>query len=266
MKSVIFFGSSNTFGVGLHTFKDDYMSIDGVKKLSWPYNQSYEDDQFIKSVRWSNIVAEFLNREEINISEVGGSPAAALYKLQITDLDNIDYIFFEFSGIYNYYDRFMHGVEYPKTPHEIESFLTNGKNDKPELRERILKWLEEYNPHEFIDTTLKSLKEKIENLNDKKFIILFWHGPRHDDGRSIMNFNSQKYEWLKKYMVKFPTNSDPDNYIVHNLIKEKKLKVSDEHPLSHLMHEDIHAGIKGNELVASIIINYINEKETTNSW
>lgn len=266
MKSVIFFGSSNTFGVGLHTFKDDYMSIDGVKKLSWPYNQSYEDDQFIKSVRWSNIVAEFLNREEINISEVGGSPAAALYKLQITDLDNIDYIFFEFSGIYNYYDRFMHGVEYPKTPHEIESFLTNGKNDKPELRERILKWLEEYNPHEFIDTTLKSLKEKIENLNDKKFIILFWHGPQHDDGRSIMNFNSQKYEWLKKYMVKFPTNSDPDNYIVHNLIKEKKLKVSDEHPLSHLMHEDIHAGIKGNELVASIIINYINEKETTNSW
>ena len=266
MKSVIFFGSSNTFGVGLHTFKDDYMSIDGVKKLSWPYNQSYEDDQFIKSVRWSNIVADFLNREEINISEVGGSPAAALYKLQITDLDNIDYIFFEFSGIYNYYDRFMHGVEYPKTPHEIESFLTNGKNDKPELRERILKWLEEYNPHEFIDTTLKSLKEKIENLNDKKFIILFWHGPHHDDGRSIMNFNSQKYEWLKKYMIKFPTNSDPDNYIVHNLIKEKKLKVSDEHPLSHLMHEDIHAGIKGNELVASIVINYINEKETTNSW
>jgi hypothetical protein len=67
-------------------------------------------------------------------------------------------------------------------------------------------------------------------------------------------------------MIKFPTESDPDNYIVHNLIKEKKLTVSDEHPLSHLMHEDIHAGIEGNQIVSEIIINYINEKETTNSW
>jgi hypothetical protein len=47
---------------------------------------------------------------------------------------------------------------------------------------------------------------------------------------------------------------------------EKKLRVVDEHPLSHLMHEDIHAGIKGNKIVSEIIINCINEKETTNSW
>lgn len=266
MKSVIFFGSSNTFGVGLHTFRDCYLSEDGIKQIQWPYNQIGEDNEFIHSVRWPRFVAEYIDREEINVSAAGGSPAATLYTLNNTDLNNVDYIFFEFSGIYNYCDTFMHGMDYPKTPHEIEQFLTNGKNDKPELRERILKWLEEYNPHEFIDTSLNLLKEKIENLNDKKFIILFWHGPRHDGGKSIMNFNSQKYEWLKKYMIKFPTNSDPDNYIVHNLIKEKKLTVSDEHPLSHLMYKDIHAGIKGNELVASIVINYINEKETTNSW
>ena len=82
MKSVIFLGSSNTFGVGLHTFKDDYMCIDGVKKLTWPYYQSYEDDQFIKSVRWSNIVSNYLNLEEINIAEAGGLPAESLYRLQ----------------------------------------------------------------------------------------------------------------------------------------------------------------------------------------
>ena len=88
MKSVIFLGSSNTFGVGLHTFKDDYLSIDGVKKLTWPYYQSYEDDQFIKSVRWSNIVSNYLNLEEINIAEAGGSPAESLYRLQNLDLTN----------------------------------------------------------------------------------------------------------------------------------------------------------------------------------
>lgn len=266
MKKVLFFGSSNTFGVGLHTFREKYLNEDGIKEIKWPYNQIGEDNEFIHSVRWTRFVAEHIDREEINVSAVAGSPAATLYTLNNTDLSEVDYIFFEFSGIYHYFDRYFHNEEYPKTPHEIEAFLTNGKNDKPELRERILKWLDEYNATEFIDTVLESLKQTVEQLYNKKFIILFWHGPYHDGERTKMDFDSEKFSWLKKYMVKFPTESDPDNYIVHNLIKEKKLTVSDEHPLSHLIHEDIHAGIKGNELVASIVINYINEKETTNSW
>lgn len=265
MESVLFLGSSNTFGVGLHTFRDCYLSKDTVVNLQWPYIQDADDNDFIRKNRWTNKIANFLNRNELNVSDVGGSPAAALYKLQITDLSNIDYIFFEFSGIYNYHDRFMHGTEYPKTPHEIEAFLTNGKNDNPELRDRILKWIEKYNPDEFIDTVLQELKKKLEELNDKKIVILFWHDAVHNDNRRI-NFDSEKYSWLKKYMVKFPTESDSDNYIVHNLIREKKLTVSDEHPLSDLMHKDIHVGIKGNELVTKIVIDYINEKENTNSW
>lgn len=266
MKSVIFLGSSNTFGVGLHTFRDFYLSEEGIKSLKWPYYEDSDDKLFIKENRWTNKVANYLNADEINISEVGGSPAAALYKLQITDLSEIDYIFFEFSGIYNYHDRFMHGIEYPKTPHEIEAFLTNGKNDNPELRNRIIEWIENYNPYEFIDTVLLELKKKIEELKDKKFIILFWHGPKHDGGIEKMDFNSEKYSWLKRYMVKFPTNQDNENYIVHNLIVEKSLRVCDEHPLSKMMNKDIHAGIKGNQIVSEIVINYINEKEVTNSW
>lgn len=266
MKSVIFLGSSNTFGVGLHTFRDFYLSEEGIKSLKWPYYENDTDKLFIKENRWTNKVANYLNADEINISEVGGSPAAALYKLQITDLSEINYIFFEFSGIYNYNDRFMHGTEYPKTPHEIETFLTNGRNDNPELRNRIIEWIENYNPYEFIDTVLLELKKKIEELKYKKFIILFWHGPVHDGGIEKIDFNSEKYSWLKRYMVKFPTNQDNENYIVHNLIVEKSLRVCDEHPLSKMMNRDIHAGIKGNQIVSEIVINYINEKEVTNSW
>ena len=258
MKSVIFFGSSNTFGVGLHTFRDCYLSEDGIKQITWPYYELGEDKFFILENRWTNNVAQFLNREEINISEVGGSPAAALYKLQITDLENIDYIFFEFSGIYNYFDRYFHNDEYPKTPHEIEAFLTNGKNDRPELRHRILNWLDKYNPNEFIDEVLILLKEKIEQLNDKNITILFWHGD--------LNFNSEKYSWLKKYMVKFPTNQNPNNYIVHNWVLENNYRVCDEHPMKNFMYSDIHTGPKGNKHISEIVINYINEKETTNSW
>jgi hypothetical protein len=266
MKSVIFFGSSNTFGVGLHTFRDVYLTESGIKTITFPYLENGDDKKFIKQKRWTNLVAKFLKQNEINISEVGGSPAATLYNLNNTDLSEIDYIFFEFSGIYNYFDRYFHSNhEYPKTPHEIELFLTSGKNDRPELKQRILKWLDEYNPNEFIDEVLILLKEKIEQLNDKKFIILFWHDAVHLSNRKI-NFDLEKYSWLKKYMIKFPTKEDKDNYIVHNFILENNLRICDEHPLSYLMKEDIHAGIKGNEMVAEIVINYINEKETTNSW
>lgn len=265
MKSVIFLGSSNTFGVGLHTFRPEYLTESGIKELKFPYYELGEDKEFIRENRWTNQVSKFLKREEINISAAGGSPAASLYNLNNTDLSDIDYIFFEFSGIYNYHDRFFHGDDYPNTPHEIEAFLTNGKNDRPELRKRIMDWIENYNPTEFIDGILELLNKKIKELSDKKIIILFWHDAVHG-GNEKLDFNSEKYSWLKEYMVKFPTKTDKDNYIVHNFILENKLRVCDEHPLSKLMNQDIHAGIQGNKIVAEIVINYINEKETTNSW
>jgi hypothetical protein len=257
MKSVLFLGSSNTFGVGLHTFKDEYLTEDGAKTLKWPYNQTGEDDNFIESVRWTKLISDYLNRKEINVAEAGGSPAESLYRLENTDLSDIDYIFFEFSAIYNYFDRYFHNDEYPKTPHEIEAFLTNDKNDRPELRKRILDWLENYNPEEFINEVLALLKKKINTLTDKKICILFWHGEYDFD---------KKYEWIKKYIVKFPTKENENNYIVHNWVVENKLRVCDEHPMKKIIYQDIHAGLKGNKLIAEMVINHINEKETTNSW
>jgi hypothetical protein len=67
-------------------------------------------------------------------------------------------------------------------------------------------------------------------------------------------------------MVKFPTNQNPNNYIVHNWVLENNYRVCDEHPMKQFMYSDIHAGLKGNKFVSEIVINYINEKETTNSW
>ncbi len=255
-KSALYLGSSNTFGVGLHTFKKDYLTEEGAKFLKWPYNQTGEDNQFIKSVRWSKLVSDYLNREEINVAEAGGSPAESLYRLENTDLTNIDYIFFEFSGIYNFFDRYFHNTEYPKTPHEIESFLTNGKNDRPQLRNKILEWLANYNPEEFIDEVMGLLKKKIYELDSKKIIVLVWHG----------EIDFKKYDWIEKYIVKFPTKENLDNYIVHNWVCENELRICDEHPMTKFMHPDIHAGVEGNKLVAEIVINHINEKEITNSW
>ena len=96
MKKVLFLGSSNTFGVGLHTFREKYLTEYGIKEIKWPYNQSGEDNEFIYSVRWTGLVAKDINRTEINVAEAGGSPAESLHRLQNTDLTDIDYIFFVF--------------------------------------------------------------------------------------------------------------------------------------------------------------------------
>lgn len=255
-KSVLFLGSSNTFGVGLHTFKTEYLTESGAKSLKWPYNQTGEDNEFIKSVRWTKYVSEYIQRKEINVAEAGGSPAESLYRLENMNLENIDYIFFEFSGIYNFFDRYFHNTEYPKTPHEIEAFLTNGKNDRPELKSKILEWLANYNPEEFINEVMNLLKKKIDELVSKKIIVLVWHG----------EIDFEKYDWIKRYIVKFPTKKNSNNYVVHDWVVENELRVCDEHPMKDFMYSDIHTGLKGNKLVAEIVINHINEKENTNSW
>lgn len=258
MKSALFLGSSNTFGVGLHTFKEEYLTEWGAKNLNWPYNQTGEDNEFIKSVRWTKYVSHYINRKEINVAEAGGSPAESLYRLQNTDLTDTDYIFFEFSGIYNYFDRYFHNTEYPKTPHEIEAFLTNGKNDRPDLRKRIIEWLDKYEPEEFMFEVMELLKEKLKELSDKKIVVLIWHGE--------IPLDLERFSWLKKLCVKFPTKQNKDNYIVHNWVLENKFRVCDEHPMKDFIYPDIHAGLKGNKFVAEIVINHINEKENTNSW
>lgn len=269
-KCVLFLGASNTFGVGLHVFRDIYMSELGANTLVWPYNQLREDNKFIYKNRWTAKVSGYLNRKEINVGEAGGSPAESLHILENRDLTNIDYIFFEFSGIYSYFDKYFHNahspahIRYPRTPHEIETFLTNGKNDRPELRERITNWLVNYDAKEFIDEVFVTLKNKIETLHEKKFIILFWN-------ECEINLEDNKYRWLKDYTVQFPTEDNKNNYVVQNLLNEKKLRVMDEYPFFHILQTkypkiiDIHAGLVGNKLIANIIINYLDEKKLVNS-
>lgn len=264
-KFALFLGASNTFGVGLHTFRDVYMSETGANKLTWPYNQVGIDNEFIRQHRWTNIVSNYINRKEINIAEAGGSPAESLHRLEVYEpLTNIDYIFFEFSAMYSYFDKYVHGGDYPRTPLEIEAFLTNGKNDRPELRERIINWLINYNPTEFINEVLLVLKHKLETYADKKVIILLWR-------ECEIDVESKEHSWLKKYLVRFPTQQNENNYVVQNLLEERKLRVMDEYPFYHILKRnypetiDIHAGLKGNKLIADIIINHLDEKKLIDS-
>lgn len=265
---MLFLGASNTYGSGLHVLNGEYDTIEKVKTidqkiLATPTTQSGRD--FTINNRWSTKVSNYLNRIEINDSKAGGSPAETLYILQNTDLTDIDYICVEFSNIYSFFDRYFYNNQVPRTPGEIEEFLTNGKKDRPELRERIKDWIINFDPIAFTDEVMTQFELELEKprMKNKKIIVVWWRTYIFEN----RVFDPDRYSFLKKYAVKFPLINDVDNYSADTMIRALNLLVYQEHPLGQYMgYPDDHAGLKGNQLVADCIIKHINEKETSNSW
>lgn len=270
-KKVLFLGSSHTFNVGLHTFR--YMDYDLLRKqCQRPYepNMNLADYKFIYNNRWTKIVSDYLNCVEINVAEAGGSPAYSLEKLlkleESGELENIEYIFFEFFSIYRLDDRYFKAENYndlPRTPGEIEQFLKNPNNDKT-LKIKIEKWLIEFDPYEFMGEVLDKLHETIQRLNNKKFIILLWANTEN----VLNNFDfdeNERFKWITDYTPKFPTIDNKNNDSVHNWLYENKWTIEQDHPFwGEDLTSDLHPSLTGSKKLAECLIHYINEKYKTN--
>jgi len=252
-------------------FNGKYDTIDKIKALNPDEISSpYEEDQpFVFNLRWSKRIADYLNRTELNLSQAGGSPAESLHLLQLTDLSDVDYIFIELSGIFSFYDRYMfplgmHNLV-PRTPREIEKFLTDGKKDRPELRKKIKEWLVTFDPVSFTDEVMAALEKELQTpeMQDKKIAFIWWRYSRITDDAVDRN----RYPFFDKYAVKFPYPGNENNYEAEAMLLDLKLTVYQEHPLGeHMAFPDPHAGIKGNDLIYECIRRHIDEKESTNSW
>lgn len=262
---ILFLGASNTYGSGVHVLNGEYDTIEKVKSidqklLATPITNNGRD--FTINNRWSTKVAKYLNRIEINESRAGGSPAETLHILQNTDLTDIDYICIEFSNIYSYFDRYFFSSDFnnliPRTPGEIEEFLTNGKKDRPELRKKIKEWVINFDPKAFIDEVMTQFELELSKprMKDKKIIVVWWR-PHIIDNQV---FDPDHYTFLKKYAVKFPYPGGENNYSADTMIKKFNYTVHQEHPLGKYMgYPDDHAGVKGNQLVADCIIKHLNK-------
>lgn len=272
MKKAVFLGASNTYGVGLWFFRDYYLDYNNVTN-NYPYNIPTGDDtEFLYKNRFSTLLSNYLNLEQINESAAGGSPAQSLHLLSKMNLDEIEYVIFEFSAITSFFDRyfFEHEIDkskLPKTPGEIELFLTNGKNDRPELRERVYKWLNDFDENEFTDGVFDTIREFIGNNKKIKFIILIWRN--YNPAR--FKFDADKYNWILRYSPKFSLKSDENNILVEKYLTENKIRVCDE--FAHINkikfpsgHTDQHPSLNGHRKIFEIIKNYIDEKNSTNSW
>ena len=271
MKNIVFLGASNTYGVGLWFFRDFYQKED-IKEIPWPYTQNYEDDIFCKKNRFSTLLSHSLNLKEINLSRAGGSPALSLHLLKKLNIDDIDYVIFEFSSIFSFFDSyfFEHEIDetvLPKTPSEIESFLTNNKNDRPDLRDKIEKWLIKFDAEEFTSETFKTIKNFISDNPKLKFIILIWRGT----GFKSFKFDTDEYSWILNYSPKFSIQKNKNNILVEDYLVENNLTVYSEFKNYNKIKipnriPDLHPSLNGHKKLFELLKNYIDEKNSTNSW
>jgi hypothetical protein len=267
MKKAIFLGASNTHGVGLHFFRDFYQIEENVY-TEFPYPQISEDELFIEANRFSKQLSTYLNVEEINKSAAGGSPAESLHILSETDLTNVEYVFFEFSAIYSYFDRYFHTHfdfelkrPIPRTPSEIQSFL-NKSNDE-ELNNKIIDWIIKFNPKEFMNEIFIKIEKFIDDNPHIKFIIMIW--------REDIDLESKELKFIKNNIVKFPLANDDGNILVEKYLTENKNRVCDEFkwidkiPLPSNTKE-LHPSLNGHNKIFEILKSYIDERNTLNNW
>ena len=267
MKKAIFLGASNTHGVGLHLFRDVYEFEENVD-FRFPLVPNTEDKLFIEENRFSKQLSSYLKVEEINKSEAGGSPAESLHILSQTDLTDVEYIIFEFSTIYSYFDRYFHvdfdhekNCSIPRTPTEIQAFLN--KSNDTELNERIIDWVINYNAKEFMNEVFKQISEFIKSHPELKFIIMIW--------REDVDLESDNLKFIKNNIVKFPLLNNPDNILVEKYLTENKNRVHDEFkwianfPFPPTMRE-LHPSLNGHNKIFEILKSYIDERNTLNNW
>jgi hypothetical protein len=268
MKKSVFVGASNTFGIGLWFEREIYKNFENVD-TRWPYQQSLADDKFSEENRFSKKISNYLNTEEINYAHAGGSPAESLNILQNTDLTDVEYVFFEFSCLFSFYDRYFHQshLNTPRTPTEIYNFLNNHKktNENKILVEKIEKWIENYNPQEFTTEALNCIKEFIENNKQIKFIIFIWR-----DYPDALRLHDE-HKWLLDFTPNFPIENDVKNIFPQKFLDYKKLRVCDKFKFIDKMqfpkgHTDLHPNSEGHQQIFEILKDYINEKNSTNSW
>jgi hypothetical protein len=267
MKKAIFLGASNTYGVGLHLFRDIYETEDNVR-IEFPFHQTADDIDYIKTNRFSKHLSTYLNVEEINKSEAGGSPAESLYILSETNLDDVEYVFFEFSAIYNYFDRYFHthfdfelNRSIPRTPTEIQSFLN--KSNDVKLNNKIIDWIIDYNPKEFMNEIFIKIEKFINDNPHIKFIIMIW--------RENIDLESKELRFIKNNIVKFPLSNDIDNILVEKYLIENKNRVCDEFKWIHKIPfpptaKELHPSLNGHNKIFEILKSYIDERNTLNNW
>jgi len=295
MRNAIFAGTSNTMGLGLELelserYQDDYF-LENVAKNIPPIEDgasknmdSYtdEDIQNHRKYRWPSLVCDELNLKQLNLNDIsnddylkyfGGGDIRQAVDLvyDLFDrrddeviknlLDETDIVCLEF-GYIRWWDTKLHGLGsgyvWPETPTEIENFLKD-ESVPIEKKQKAIDWLNEVNPIELWERTIKRIKVLIDDFPDIKFILLAW-GVNQDIFR--MGITKQVMNHFVEFDGKLETHHKKD---IANQLNFRKLTIKDNTKAYNLKYKhkwiypDYHATSKGHRLVKDMVLKKINE-------
>jgi hypothetical protein len=282
-KKLLIAGSSHTFGLGLELqHSERFNDIEFLKKngVFLPIELKKEDEEIWDKYKWSTLLRESLNLEEININLskdlksdwAVGTIIDILIKFLYTDVENtkdIEICIFQ---------PYLHRLEYQDditselvtlTPLEMLNVLKN-KNSSLDLIKKIENFLDEYNEEEKFLDFVSLFKVVVDKHRHIKFYILLWY----EGFETIKEYKNYKLfsEFIEPYFLKFYDNNSnlvsPHDLLQNNkfLIKDKAFCYTNQYDETGKKQWDIgdeldlHASSEGQELIFKQIFNNIYPK------
>lgn len=291
----IFAGTSNTMGLGLELEfskryqDDDYLtnqckSIPPVEEDDGGKCDTYteEDREIHRKYRWSKLVCDYFNLEEVNINDPINNQSFEFlnWPRQAVDivfkfsdrkedeeiktlLNQTKYIFLEF-GYIRWWEHDLHGehtgFKWPSTPVEIDMFL-NDKSIDFEKKKKAIDWLNQINPIELWNRTIEKIKDLRESFPDIEIILLAW-------GVNGDVFDLKKTREVIDLFLSVPTKEsfDYEKHDITHFLAEYKHRIMDIAFAYNLkykdkwLYEDAHANSLGQQIIANQVIKKLDNE------
>ncbi len=265
--TIIFSGTSNTFGLGLEWELDTELNSDDYLQngINLPIVRLPHYESYWRSHRWTTLVSKEFGYNQYNVHDsendikIGGNSFESIW-MMVRDADKLEelfartkYVIFEV-GYIRWYDESLHGSndgkEYPSTIQEMIDLINNPNSDNSVVA-KALEWILNMDN----DVYSKEMTDKFFTLQKKypdiKFLILPWGG--HEIGSlNIDNFISIK-------------EGDTEYSNVFTFLKQNELLVYNKAKgfngnYKFNRYED-HASVEGHRRVANIVINHLKKLE-----
>jgi len=266
-KDIIFRGSSHTIGIGLDLelskrYNDENWLIENGVILPPP---RYEEDwENINRTRWPKIVCDKLGINEYDYKDVPHLNHVTLpefiIKLAVTTPEvleqKVSHIIYEPQSTRLFYDDMQF------TPQEMLNIIMDAKVPEKD-KKFIYDWIDNYENHN--DLGLKILKQAMELHKNIEFIFYMFYGK--DSQIDVI----ENYKEIEDRIVEFNINGESSTNL-HELLQKNKLRVCDtaycytnridefgNEKWKIYPHEDRHAGVEAQSIIADNIIRYIKQ-------
>jgi hypothetical protein len=266
MKEIIFKGSSHTMGLGIDLVlsnrynNDEWLMKNGVILPPTRYEGDWE---LINKHRWPKIICDTMGVNEYDYRHTPHLNHVTLpefiIRLTLTSPEllsqHISHIIYEPQNTRLFYDDMQF------TPQEMLNIISDSKVPEKD-KKFIYDWVDNYENHK--DLGLKMVRKAMEIHKDIEFIFFMFYGK--DGDLDVL----KDYQDIEERIVEFTINGETSTNL-HELLQKNKLRVCDTaycytHRRDTIMggmrweahpHEDSHAGVEAQQMMADNIMKYI---------